>query len=166
MFSHSEAAYLCGQFGEMESLVGAVLQNAKGVLDQVKAYEVKIQAYVAQRKLGEAIKTGLAVLNLLGVRLPKNPSKLDVLLGLVRTKLMLAGKPIENLLALPKMTAPDKKAAIRILNSIASAAYFAAPNLMPLLTFKGVGLSVKYGNALSSPASYGQIHRRCNYGFV
>lgn len=166
MFSHSEATYLCGQFGEMESLVGAVLQNAKGVLDQVKAYEVKIQAYVAQRKRGEAIETGLAVLNLLGVRLPKNPSKLDVLLGLVRTKLMLAGKPIENLLALPKMTAPDKKAAIRILNSIASAAYFAAPNLMPLLTFKGVGLSVKYGNALSSPASYGQIHRRCNYGFV
>jgi len=67
---------------------------------------------------------------------------------------MLVGKPIENLLALPKMTATDKKAAIRILNSIASAAYFAAPNLMPLLIFKGVGLSVKYGNALSSPASY------------
>jgi predicted ATPase/GAF domain-containing protein len=150
----TEAAYLCGQYEEMESLVAAVLQNAKGVLDQVKAYEVKIQAYVLQRKLGQAIETGLAVLKLLGVRLPKNPSKLDVLLGLVRTRLMLAGKPIENLLALPKMTAPDKKAAIRILNSIASAAYFAAPNLMPLLTFKGVGLSVKYGNALSSPASY------------
>lgn len=150
----AEAAYLCGQYKEMERLVVTVLQKAKGVLDQVKAYEVKIEAYIAQKKLREAIDTGLAILNLLDVRLPKNPSKFDVFLCLVRTKLMLVGKPIENLLALPKMTATDKKAAIRILNRIASAAYFAAPKLMPLLIFKGVGLSVNYGNALSSPASY------------
>jgi predicted ATPase/class 3 adenylate cyclase/tRNA A-37 threonylcarbamoyl transferase component Bud32 len=150
----AEAAYLCGQFEEMESLVAAVLQNAKGVLDQVKAYEVKIPAHIAQRQLREAIETGLAILKLLGVKLPKNPSKLNVILGLVRTKLMLAGKPIENLLALPEMTVPDQKAAMQILNRITSAAYFAAPNLMPLLTFKGVSLSVKYGNTFSSPVMY------------
>jgi predicted ATPase/class 3 adenylate cyclase/GAF domain-containing protein len=73
---------------------------------------------------------------------------------LVRTKLMLAGKQIENLLALPEMTAPDKKAAMQILNIMISAAYLGAPNLMPLLTFKGVSLSVKYGNTFSSPVMY------------
>lgn len=150
----AESAYLCGQYKEMERLVVAVLQNAKGVLDQVKVYEVKIQACIAQKKLREAIDTGLAILNLLDVRLPKNPSKLDVLLCLVRTRLMLVGKPIENLLALPEMTAPHKKAAMLIINSINSAAYLSAPNLLPLLTFKGVSLSVKYGNTLFSPVMY------------
>ena len=150
----AEAAYLYGQFEEMETLVSAVVQNAKEVLDQVKAYEVKIQSYIAQRKLREAIDIALDILKLLGVRLPKNPNKFDVLLGLVKTKLRLAGKPIENLLALPEMTAPDKKAAMRILNSIVSATYFIAPSLMPLLTFKGVSLSVKYGNSFLAPARY------------
>jgi len=150
----AEAAYLCGQFEEMESLVAAVLQNAKGVLDQVKAYEVKILVCIAQKKLREAIETGLAVLNLLGVRLPKNHTKLDLILGLVRTKLMLAGTQIEHLLALPGITCPEQKAAMRILNSISSAAYLSAPNLMALLTFKGVSLSVKYGNDSLSPAMY------------
>lgn len=150
----AEAAYLCGQFEEMESLVAAVLQNAKGILDQVTVYEVKIQACIAQRKYQEAIEIALAVLNLLGVILPKNPSKLDVFLGLMKTKLILAGKQTENLLALPEMTAPDKKAAMRILNSIISATYFAIPNLMPLLIFKGVSLSAQYGNDLLSPMMY------------
>ncbi len=150
----AEAAYLCGQFEEMETLVAAVLQNANGVLDQVKAYEVKIQTYIAQQRLREAIEIGLVILNLLGVRLPKNPSKLDVLFGLLKTKLILAGKPIKNLMVLPQMTDPEKKAAMRILKTINSPAYFTAPNLLPLITLKGVSLSIKYGNDLLSPGMY------------
>jgi len=150
----AEAAYFCGQFEEMESLVAAVLQNANGVLDKVKAYEVKIFACIAQHKNQEAIETGLAVLKLLGVRLPKNPTKLDVLLSMVRTKLILAGKQIENILTFPEMLESPKKAAMQILNSIGSAAYFAVPNLMPILAFKGVSLCIKYGNTFSSPVIY------------
>jgi len=150
----AEAAYLCGQFEEMDGLVAAVLQNAKRVLDQVKVYEVKIQASIAQQKLREAIDTGLTILKLLGVKLPKNPTKLNVISGFVRTKLMLAGKPIENLIDLPEMTSLDKEAAMQILNSIVSAAYRVAPNLMSLLIFKGVNLSMKYGNTFSSPVIY------------
>jgi PAS domain S-box-containing protein len=150
----AEAAYLCGQFEEMDGLVAAVLQNAKRVLDQVKVYEVKIQASIAQQKLREAIDTGLTILKLLGVKLPKNPTKLNVISGFVRTKLMLAGKPIENLIDLPEMTSLDKEAAMQILNSIVSAAYRVAPNLMSLLIFKGVNLSIKYGNTFSSPVIY------------
>ena len=150
----AEAAYLCGQFEEMENLVAVVLKNAKEVLDKVKAYQVKILAYIACQNNQEAIKTGLAVLNLLNVRFPKNPRKLDVFLGLLKTKLILAGKPIENLLDIPEMTDPNKKAAMQILKSIISPAYLSAPKLMPLLTFKGVSLSVQYGNYFLSPAIY------------
>ncbi|MEG4321086.1 MULTISPECIES: AAA family ATPase [unclassified Microcoleus] len=150
----AEAAYLCGQFDEMERLVPVVLQQGKVLLDKVKAYEVKISAYLAQDELLEAVNTGLTVLKLLGVSLPKKPSKLDVLLGLTGTKLALLGKRIEDLIDLPEMTAPDKLAAIRILARIVSASYRAAPNLFPLVIFKGINISVKYGNASFSSVMY------------
>ena len=150
----AEAAYLCGQFEEMETLVAAVLENAHGVLDKVKAYEVRILAYTAQEKLRKAVEDGLAILNLLGVKLPPNPSKLDIILGLVKTKLMLAGKKLEDLVELPEMRDAHKKAAMQILNRINTAAYMNTPNLTPLLIFKGVSLSIQYGNHMLSPAMY------------
>ncbi len=150
----AEAAYLCGQFDEMERLVSVVLQHGQVLLDKVKVYEVKISAYLTQNKPLEAVDTGLTVLKLLGVSLPKKPSNLDILLGLMGTKLALLGKRIEDLIELPVMTAPDKLAAIRILATIVSASYRAAPNLFPLVIFKGINISVKYGNASFSSMMY------------
>ena len=151
----AEAAYLSTEFEEVERLAEVVLLRAKTVLDQVKVYEVQLQAYFAQNKLLEAVKTGLTVLKLLGVRLPEKPNKLQILLGLLGTKLTLAGKRIEDLIDLPEMTDPYKLAAMRILTSVASAVYFAAPKLLPLSIFKMVNLAVKYGNAPESIFAYG-----------
>ena len=150
----AEAAYLCGQFDEMERLALVVLQHGKVLLDKVKVYEVKISAYLVQGKPLEAVETGLTVLKLLGVNLPKKPNRLDVLLSLTGTKLALLGKRIEELIDLPKMTAPDKLVAIRILAVISSASYLAAPNLFPLVICKGINISVKYGNASFSSIMY------------
>ncbi|MEP0855616.1 AAA family ATPase [Trichocoleus sp. DQ-U1] len=150
----AEAAYLCGQFDEMERLVPVVLQQGKALLDKVKVYEVKISAYLTQNKPLQAVDTGLTVLKLLGLSLPNKPSNLDILLGLMGTKLALLGKRIEDLIELPEMTAPDKLAAIRILAIVSSASYIAAPNLLPLVIFKGINISVKYGNASFSAVMY------------
>ncbi|MEG5135555.1 MULTISPECIES: AAA family ATPase [unclassified Microcoleus] len=150
----AEAAYLCGQFDEMERLVPVVLQQGKTLLDKVKVYEVKISAYLTQNKPLEAVNTGLTVLKLLGVGLPKNPGKLDILLGLMETKFALLGKQNEDLINLPEMTDPDKLAAIRILSIMGSASYIAAPNLLPLVTFKGISMSVKYGSSSFSAMGY------------
>jgi predicted ATPase/class 3 adenylate cyclase len=156
----AETAYLCGQFEEMERLAAIVLQHARMLLDKVKVYEVKIAAYMVQPQPLAAIDTGLTILKLLGVSLPKRPNNLHIVLGLIETKLALRGKRIEDLGNLPTMTAADKLAAMRILSSILSATYTAVPNLLPLVVFKGIILSVKYGNTSSSPTmyvSYGMI---------
>jgi len=150
----AEAAYLSTYFDEMERLAEVVLRQAKTLLDKVKVYEVIIQAYKAQNQMLEAAKTGLAVLKLLGVRLPEKPNKLNILLGLVRTKLALAGKKPSDLIDLPEMTDPYKLATIRILVRINLAAYSAVPELYPLILFKQVNLSVKHGNANESASAY------------
>ncbi|MEG5060015.1 serine/threonine-protein kinase PknK [Microcoleus sp. A2-C5] len=112
----AEVASSRGNFEEMEKLASLVLQQATSLLDKVKVYEVKIQAYTAQNKPLEAIQTAFSILKLLGINFPKNPNKLDILLELVRTKLILVGKRIEDLIDLPAMIDHDKLATIAILN--------------------------------------------------
>lgn len=156
----TEVSYLNGRFEDMERWAETVLRQAQSLLDKIKVYEVKIQAYASQNKLMQSVLTALQVLQLLGVKLPPKPDKLKVLLALLSTKFTLAGKNIETLIDLPEMVEPEQRAIMRIIRSVGSPAYLATPELMPLLAFAGVNLSLQYGNMAESAygyASYGVI---------
>jgi predicted ATPase/signal transduction histidine kinase len=156
----AEVAYLCTEFEEMERLTEVVLRHARTLLDKVQVYEVAIQALIARNKLLDAVKTALWVLRQLGMTFPRKPKKLDVILGLLKARLALAGKDVEGLVDLPKMRDPTTLAAMRILTSVGKAAYIAAPELVPLLAIRLVILSVRHGNAPESAfgyATYGLI---------
>jgi len=156
----AEAAFLIAKFDEMEKLIDAVIKNAKNVLDKVKVYETRIQAYMAKNLPMKGVKTAYEILRMLGVRLPKHPNKLKTILGLLRTQMNVGRKNIETLLELEPMTEPYKLAAMRIMSSVAATVYFAYPPLYPILVFKQLNLSVRYGNAFVSPfvyATYGSI---------
>ena len=150
----AEAAYLCGRFSDMESESQAVLDNARELMDKVRAYEIRIAGYISQVKKMEAINTGLTVLRLLGVRLHPTPNMGHVLVGLARAKLALMGKGIEPLVDHKRMTDPRMIAAMRIATSISSTAFVAYPNLFPVLVLKQVELSARYGNATESSFAY------------
>jgi PAS domain S-box-containing protein len=151
----AEAAYLNTHFEEAERLVTLVLQQARNLLDKVKAYEVEIQAYIAQNRLSDAIKAGLEVLKLLGIDFPDKPDDADIEQGLATTTSLLADKSIEALLDMPPMTDPYQLPAMRILLGISALAFFTAPKLSPLVSFKMIELSVKHGNAPESAFAYG-----------
>jgi predicted ATPase/signal transduction histidine kinase len=150
----TEAASLCGDFDGMENLAEIVLQRAKNVLDKVKIYEVKIQAYTSQHKLSDAVKTGLDILKLLGIKFPEKPNKFHLLFAYLRTKLALVGNNPDDLINLPEMTDPYKLGVMRVLAIMSTAAYLAAPDLLPLLPFLAVKESIKHGNALTSTVGY------------
>ena len=157
----AETVSLSGDFEQMEKLAAVVLAQRRGtLLEKVKVYEVKLQAYNAQKKLLAAVKTGSDVLKQLGVRFPSAPRKFDICLALVQTRLALLGKPIEALINLPSMTDARQLAAMGILHRIFYPAYLAVPELMPLIVLKQVVLSVKYGNAAVSALAY------ANYGLI
>ncbi|QDL07467.1 serine/threonine protein kinase [Brasilonema octagenarum UFV-E1] len=156
----AEAAYLQGRFDEMEQLVEVVLDRAKTVVDKVQAYDSRIQGYLSQGNLKEALKTGLEALKLLGIDLIENPSQADIQRELESTAALLAEREIEDLINLPEMTAPEPLAAMSILANMGSAAFIMLPALWILITFKTVNLSINYGNAIWSSLYYA-----C-YGFV
>ncbi|WP_414588224.1 PAS domain S-box protein [Scytonema sp. PCC 10023] len=156
----AEAAYLHGCFDEMEQLVEVVLDRAKTVVDKVQAYDSRIQGYLSQGNLKEALKTGLEALKLLGIDLIENPSQADIQRELESTAALLAEREIKDLIDLPEMTAPEPLAAMSILASMRSVAFIVSPALWILITFKTVNLSINYGNAIWSSLFY------AGYGFV
>ncbi|CAB1059082.1 Serine/Threonine protein kinase and Signal Transduction Histidine Kinase (STHK) with GAF sensor (EC [Olavius sp. associated proteobacterium Delta 1] len=141
----TEAAYLCAQYGEMEKLAAIVLQYARTLLDTAKVYEVHIDAFKAQYKLQEALKTAKPVLRMLGVRLPSKPSNLHILLNFTKSRLQLAGKQTRNLVTHREMKDPIKLASMRVIMRASSAAYLADPLLLPIIVFKGISLLLKHG---------------------
>ncbi|WP_036478153.1 hybrid sensor histidine kinase/response regulator [Myxosarcina sp. GI1] len=149
-----EAAYLNGNFEQMELWAMVVLEQAKTSIDKMKVYEVKIQACMAQVKQLEAVKIGLEGLKLLGINLPESPSFSEIQQTLAVTATHLAGKDIEFLLELPVMTEVEKLAAMQMLLSMGSPTYQAAPTLFPLVICQQVNLSLTYGNSLFSPYGY------------
>jgi len=150
----AEAAYLNANFKHMEAMAQLVMANATSLLDRVKVYEIKIFAHLSNNNPVEAAKTGFFILRELGYSFPENPTKLSIISSLLKTKMALVGKKIEDLANLPAMTDPTRLAAIRIMSSIISAAYITKPELFVLLTFQQVRLSAKFGNAKPSVFTY------------
>ena len=149
-----DSAYLCGDFAQMNLLAKTVLRKATSLLDQVSVYQIQMRACTVQNQSLEAIKIALPVLKRLGVRLPPKPGKLHFKRGLRDTKAALADKPVADLAALPSMTEAIPLAAMQLLSGIAPPAYFALPQLLPLISCKQVELSIKYGNTALSAYAY------------
>ncbi|MGH1396460.1 MAG: trifunctional serine/threonine-protein kinase/ATP-binding protein/sensor histidine kinase [Trichormus sp.] len=150
----AEAAYLAGDFEQMEQLFEVVLLQAKTLLEKVKVYEIKIQAYGAQNQALEAVNTALGFLQLLGIEFPENPSQSDIQLAIAETTANMNGREIQDLINLPAMTEAQPLAIMRILSSAIALAYQAVPELMPLICCRQINLSIKYGNAPLSAFAY------------
>ncbi|XZO00574.1 MAG: protein kinase domain-containing protein [Microcoleus sp.] len=152
--STAEAEYLNSNYEVSKKLIDIVLKQAKTILEKVNIYELQLQSYNAQNRLIESLNTGLEVLQLLGISLPQNPNSLNIMAGLIDTKVSLGIKRIDDLANLPEMTDPNQKAAMRILSGILSTAIQAKPRLLPLLAFMMVKLCIKYGNSPYASIAY------------
>ena len=170
----AEAAYLSAEFSRAEDLILAVHLHARTLLDRVGAHEIAIQSSIAQNRYQEAVEIASKILNQLGVFLPRNPGRLRILLGLLRTKLLLHGMNLHDLYNLPQMTDPHKLAAMRILMGVFNPFYRSIREMFPSIAFRMVILSCKYGNSPLSPFAYalfglllgliGEIDRGYRYG--
>ncbi|MBW4518697.1 MAG: AAA family ATPase [Scytolyngbya sp. HA4215-MV1] len=158
--STAKAAYLAGDFEQMEQRVDEVLHHAQTALEKTKVYLVKIQACIAQDQFMQAIQIALQALELLGIQLPAQPNPERIAQGLSETKQIVAEKQIEDLVQLPRMTNPYQLAAMQMIASVCTPTYFLAPELWKLMVFQKMQISIHYGNAPGSAfgyADYGMI---------
>jgi predicted ATPase/signal transduction histidine kinase len=155
-----EASYLSTDFEQMERWASVVLQQAKTLLDKIEVQKTRLLGVNAQGHFLEAIQIGLQVLGSLGIDFPEQPTQADIGQAFGVTRSLWADKAPLSLLDLPTMSNPELLAAMEILTALVSAAYVADPNLMPLLIFKQVELSIQFGNCPISVFAYG------DYGLI
>ncbi|MDZ8256834.1 ATP-binding sensor histidine kinase [Nostoc sp. ChiQUE01b] len=156
----AETSYLNTDFEQMERWVSVVLQQAKTLLDTSEVQQTRILGAKAQGQLREAIQIGLSVLNSLGIEFPEQPTQEDIGQAFGVTRWLWVDKAPSSLLDLPTMRDPQLLAAMEILTALVPAAYTVDPNLMPLLIFKQVELSIQSGNSPISVFAYG------DYGLI
>ncbi|MBC1220130.1 AAA family ATPase, partial [Nostoc sp. UCD120] len=150
----AEAAYLGGNFQQMQQWAEVVQQEAKILLDKVKVYEVQIIASIIQSKQLEAIQIAVSILKLLGINFPDEPTSTDIQQGMDDIAVFLKDKAIADLINLPLMSDPNKIAAMKILMGVLPAAFQTAPAMMPIIVCKMVNLSLNYGNTAVSGYGY------------
>lgn len=150
----AEAKYLSGNFEQMEQLIATVLKKANTLIDKIKVYEIKIEAYKAKGCSLNAIQTGIEVLNLLGIPFPEHPQQIDIELELQKLQLISANKKIEDLAKLPHLIEPNKLTLMRIFGRLLPISYASQPLMFSLIALKQVNLSFTYGNCDISSVAY------------
>ncbi|MEC4818188.1 MAG: serine/threonine-protein kinase PknK, partial [Scytonema sp. PMC 1069.18] len=155
-----DAAYLCGDFDQMEQLAEKVINLDTKLLNKIRVYEIKIQAYIAQNHLFDAFKIACSILQSIDIDFPEEPSEKEIQQAFQTVAEKLIHRNIADLINLPEMTEPKILIAMRILSSMFSAAYLGRPEFVPLITLKMIDLSIQYGNTGMAAIGY------CTYGFL
>ncbi|MCP4360002.1 MAG: hypothetical protein GY796_18515 [Chloroflexi bacterium] len=139
------AAFLTGNYEEMERLAAMILTHGRTLLDQITAYDTKTQAYTHQNLLNEAIDAALPLLKKLGVNLPRHPNRRHLLSAILKTRLLLRGHTQESIL---NITTDQNKARQILLNLLSNAAKFTVIIHSPKVpgTYKRVCYSSRLGN--------------------
>ncbi len=150
----AEIAYLSGNFDQLDTLLQQGLAHARNDIDKVPLYLVQIDTYSAQGQRMEAVQTALTVLEYFGISFPLTPQKAHIVFNLLKTRFLLKGRSLKGLQSLPAMENPRSLALMEILTRTFSHAYFVAPQLLPLVVFKVIELSLKHGNAPISALAY------------
>ncbi len=158
---HTEAAtaaYIDERFDDVGPHAEAVLSRVADPLQRVAIYNLRIGMGVSRHEYVEATRLAVRVLaEDFGVRLPPDPGTPHVLAGLLATTWRLRGRTSADILNLPEMTDPKLVAAMELLMKTATNAYWGIPDLVPLIAFKMIELSLAHGHSPVSAYGYGLL---------
>ena len=151
----AEAEFCNGNVESMESYCDAVLkQEARPLEDKFRCYRVLVDSRGNRNLLDEAIDLILTILQQLDCRFPKRGRMLHVVYEIVHLKTAVKKHTPEQISGLKPMTDPCKIMAMRLLDKLATLAYYADSDLLPLAIFKSFRWSLKYGISEFSPPAF------------
>eukprot|EP00957_Ditylum_brightwellii_P132556 10108906-Ditylum_brightwellii.AAC.1 len=152
--SVAEAELVSGNTDGVEAAVAVISNHALSSLDKIPSYLCLIKSHIARGRSLDAISTGFDALAKLGVSFPKAAGTLTIIRDFMKTKTCLRGKTDEQLKQLPAMTDKSKIAAMRILDILRTSCYYVRQDLLALVHFRMVRLSIKYGCCHVSPVAF------------
>jgi predicted ATPase len=149
-----EAAYLNGDYGEMDRLAGIAMSRIKTAEETVPLVTTRMSSYCAREDYLKAIDICLPVLKTLGMALPVHPGKLAILKEIIVTKSVFAGMDYNDFITLGSLSDTRVQAIMRLVTSLIVPAFFAKKKLYAVIILKAVRLSKRYGNSPELPFLY------------
>ena len=153
-FEALKAAFLLSDRAGLEAVHDEIVRHTPSKVERAHATAVKIQLLVSAMAYGEALDVAIPVLADLGVVLPRHGRQHQVVIGLLRTKWDLRGRPVAGLVELPPMSDAAMQVAMHVLVAVSSAAYTNEPQLFPQLVFELVRRSIRHGTTPQSAFGY------------
>ena len=152
----AECKYLVGSFEPSDELLTVALDQARSLLDGVLVYRRRQRLYQLSGRFHEATTVTLEALHLLGILLPEADE--DIRAAFEDENLLVSdnlnGRPIADLAEIPLTDDDEARVLIGLLAEASPLIYTARPLLWPLITAKGVNLSLQRGHADESPFIY------------
>ena len=150
----AECAHALMLGDELETATALVIEHAQTVTHRSQAYGLRIRLRHSQSRYAEAVNIAVDVAASLGVVLPGKPHLAHVLWGTVQTLWAQGMRDPRDFDQLPEAANPKIRAAVSLLNQATTPAYFAEPNLLPLIGMAGTRMSLKYGVTPQSPYTF------------
>jgi len=159
------AANQCNNQGLFVQYTRLLDEHTASTLDRLKLADLKIQNANVENDQKKVIEIGLETLKLIQINLNRHPSQLNVLFGYLRTNIRLAGITDKQILDLPKITNEELIISMSIMHHVALAAYLTEPNLLPLIMFELIRLTLKHGLGPKTPVAF-VVFGYINFAFM
>ncbi|KTD20796.1 regulatory protein (GGDEF domain) [Legionella lansingensis] len=144
--------YFTGDFKAADKYFCELLNHVNNVLDNLEIYRLKIEMLSTLGKHTEALQIGLAALRNFGIKIPKNPNMIHILLAIYRIKFQIKNTKIENIY-LPPMVDAKQRAIADLITQLLNSAFITNQQLFIILICKNVSLSLKHGYTESTSMS-------------
>ncbi|XYI02375.1 AAA family ATPase [Sorangium sp. So ce1128] len=152
----AECEYLAGNFQQADELFDRILQNAYSKPDRARAYRLRMRLYQIAGRHRDAVTVMLEALRLYGVTLPESDEEIQVAVEaeIRQVPINLRGRRIADLVDAPVATDEGVRALIGLIAESSPLIYSVRPALWPLLSAKGVNVSLQCGHAEESSFVY------------
>lgn len=152
-----QATFLERKFEQLLEISNRLINQSVNLEEKTSAYELQIQALIAQNKLNKAFEVGLRFLKQLGIEFPERAFAWARRKTLLKTWWLFRGKDEDDLIRLSEMTDTLKLAAQRILASLSPIVHLIRPELSVHIPYAQAALSLKHGHSPISAMAYVNI---------
>ncbi|MDM0028847.1 trifunctional serine/threonine-protein kinase/ATP-binding protein/sensor histidine kinase [Variovorax saccharolyticus] len=150
----AECEFLTGELSAAEGRLTALVSRAIEPMDQAAVACLRIDVYTTLNHSHRAIDICLDYLWRRGVEWSPNPTQEEARREYERMLVLLDGREIEELIDLPLMSDPQSVAMLEVLNRAVTPASLTDENLLSLLLWRMVNLSLEHGNTDASCLAY------------
>jgi predicted ATPase len=141
----AECEFLSGNVDTAEQLIGELLQRGASNIDRAAAYRLMVQLHMVKGEYPQAVDDALTCLRLLGIDLPAHPTREQVQAEYDTVWQNLNGRPIDSLIDLPLLSDPEVQAAMQVLATLSSPAFFTDFQLFCLHLCRMVNVTLRHG---------------------